>query len=214
MAPFNKFNFRPVSLSIYQLGNVGTAQRKLVGWPPIQMKRQQTAFNKLKEMSPSRTLPLFDPAHQPASWNERMAPGEYAIHYSSSEQDGPGPICTVVSSLPEAEAHADTHIQLHPNQRCRIYDHTGFIGAPIRELKGAQYQGDRDLSPRFRRWTGSILFFGGLALTAFDWSTDFRLSWPGLIGSRLIIPGLILLVTEAVIVLLARRSHKGAHARP
>jgi hypothetical protein len=27
MAPFNKFNFRPVSLSIYQLGNVGAAQR-------------------------------------------------------------------------------------------------------------------------------------------------------------------------------------------
>lgn len=145
-----------------------------------------------------------------------MAPGEYAVHYSTSDHDGPGAVCTAFPSLAEAEAHAAAHIQVHPNQRCRIYDHNGFIGAPIRELRGAHYRGERDLSPRFRRWTGSILFFGGVALTAYDWSTDFRLSWPGLIGSRMIIPGLILLVTEAVIVLYARRKrpHPEAAARP
>lgn len=165
---------------------------------------------------PSRTLPLFDPSVHPSSWNERMVPGEYAVHYSTSGQDGPGAVCDVLSSLSEAEDHAATHLNVHPNQRCRIYDHNGFIGAPIRELCGTSYRGDPDLSPRFRRWMGSILLFGGLALTAYDWSTDFRLSWPGLIGSRLIIPGLILLVTEVVIILYARRkrSHPEAARRP
>lgn len=167
-------------------------------------------------MSSSRALPLFDPSVQPSSWNERMAPGEYAVHYSTSDHDGPGPICTIFPSLSDAEAHAEAQIHIHPNQRCRIYDHNGFIGAPLREFRGPQYRGDRDLSPRFRRWTGSLLFFGGLGLTAYDWSTDFRFSWPGLIGSRMIIPGLILLVTEAVIVLYARRKrpHPEAASRP
>jgi hypothetical protein len=34
-------------------------------------------------MNSPRTLPLFDSGAQPASWNERMSPGEYAVHYSS-----------------------------------------------------------------------------------------------------------------------------------
>ena len=171
---------------------------------------------KLKLMTSSRTLPLYDPKTQPPSWNERMVSGEYAIHYSSSDADGPGPVCTVFSRLSEAEDFSASHIQFHPNQRCRIYDHTGFVGAPIHELRGPKYRGDSDISPRFRRWVGSILFFGGLALTILDWSLDFRLTWPAALGTRMLFPGLILLVTEAVIILLARRkrSHTEAASRP
>jgi hypothetical protein len=140
-----------------------------------------------------------------------MAPGEYAVHYSTSDHNGPGAVCTVFPTIAEAEAHAAAHIQLHPNQRCRIYDHDGFIGAPIRELRGASYRGERDLSPRFRRWAGSILFFGGLALTLFDWSLNFRIYWAALIGTLVILPGLFLLVVEAVLILQARREPKPPH---
>ena len=161
-------------------------------------------------MAAPRTLPLFDEKAQPSSWNERMTPGEYAVHYSNFAGSSTVPTCTIFSSLPEAEAYARQQIAQRPDLRCRIYDHHGFIGQPIREFTGTSYKGDSDISPRFRRWTGSILFFGGLILIIVDWIHDFSLSWPAMIGIRMFFPGLILLITEAVIVIYARR--KAGHA--
>jgi hypothetical protein len=57
------------------------------------------------------------------------------------------------------------------------------------------------------------LFFGGLALIAIDWTHDFTLTWPATIGTRLFIPGLILLVTEVALVLLARRKRQDESER-
>jgi hypothetical protein len=152
-------------------------------------------------------VPLFDPGAQPASWNERMSPGEYAVHYSSFDNDvrGSGPSCTILGSLEDAEEYAKTQVTLNPELRCRIYDDRGFVGPPIREVRGQQYKGESEISSRFRRWFGSLLFFGGLALFIVDWSSDFKLTWPATIGARMFIPGLILLVTEVALVLHARR---------
>ncbi len=163
-------------------------------------------------MSAPRTLPLFDEKVQPPSWNERMAPGEYAVHYSVN-RNAPGmPLtCTVFSSLAESEAHAKEQIAARPDLRCRIYDHHGFARQPIRELRGSSHKGDSEISPRFRRWGGSGLFFGGLILIVLDWSYDFSLSWPAMIGIRMVIPGILLLLTEIVIVLQAR--HRAQHAK-
>jgi hypothetical protein len=162
-------------------------------------------------MGSSRVLPLFDEKVQPASWNERMTPGEYAVHYS--EHDGL-PTCTVFGSLAEAEAHAKEQIAQRPTLRCRIYDHQGFVGKPILELRGESYKGDSEMSPRFRRWAGSILFFGGALLILLDWSHDFSLSWPAMIGIRMIIPGLFLLLTEVLIVIYARmKSERGRQGK-
>jgi hypothetical protein len=91
-----------------------------------------------------------------------------------------------------------------------IYDHQGMVGAPLREIRGDRYKGNGDISPRFRRWVGSGLFFGGLGLILLDWSKDFGLMWPALVGMRMLIPGVILLVTEAAILLHARL--KSRHA--
>jgi hypothetical protein len=168
-------------------------------------------------MPQSRTLLLFDPNAQPQSWNERMTSTEYAVLYSgiqplsSSPQDGTptsGPYCTVFSTLAEAEEHAAQLVALIPTLRCRIYDHQGLAVQPIREIRGSQYKGESEISARFRRWVGSILFFGGLALVVLDWSTNFNLSWPATIGVRMFPAGLVLLVTELVIVITARRAHR------
>jgi hypothetical protein len=168
-------------------------------------------------MAPSRTLLLFDPNAQPQCWNERMASTEYAVLYSgiqpapSRHRDGPpvsGPYCTVFSTLAEAEEHAAQQVALIPTLRCRIYDHQGLAVQPIREIRGNQYKGDSEISARFRRWAGSILFFGGLALVVVDWSSDFSLSWPATIGVRMFPVGVVLLVTELVIVITARRAHR------
>jgi hypothetical protein len=153
-----------------------------------------------------RTLPLFDERAQPASWAERMTPGEYAVHYSSFDKArGSGPSCTVLGSLAEAEAYAKEQVEQRPALRCRIYDHQGFIGQPIREFRGSSFKGGSEMSSRFRRWFGSGLFLGGLALIGLDWSRDFTLSWPAMIGIRLFFPGLFLILTEMVLILLRRR---------
>ncbi len=154
---------------------------------------------------------------RPQSWNERMPPTEYAVLYSgiqpaSSDQYNAtqisGHVCTVFSSLAEAEKYAAQQVALIPTLRCRIYDHQGLAVQPIREIRGSQHKGDSEITARFRRWTGSILFFGGLGLVALDWSANFSLSWPATIGVRMFPVGLVLLVTELVIVITARRSHR------
>jgi len=139
-----------------------------------------------------------------------MSPGEYAVHYSSFVRSAPeiGPSCTILGSLAEAEEYAKAQVALKPGLRCRIYDHQGFVGPPILEVRGQQYVGEREMSPRFRKWLGSVLFFGGLALIILDWNVDFRLTWPATIGVRMLIPGLILLLTEVILVLHAKRSLK------
>jgi hypothetical protein len=168
-------------------------------------------------MAPSRTLLLFDPNAQPQCWNERMTSTEYAVLYSgiqpapSDHRDSPsatGPYCTVFSTLAEAEEHATQQVALSPTLRCRIYDHQGLAVQPIREIRGTQHKGESEISARFRRWAGSLLFFGGLALIVLDWSANFKLSWPATIGVRMFPVGLILLVTELVIVITTRRSHQ------
>jgi hypothetical protein len=170
-------------------------------------------------MAQSRTLLLFDPNAQPQSWNERMTPTEYAVLYSavpprsSDHQNGTpadGPYCTVFNTLAEAEEHATQQVALIPTLRCRIYDHQGLAVQPVREIRGSQHKGESEITARFRRWAGSILFLGGLALIIFDWSADFKLSWPATIGMRMFPVGLILLVTELVIVITARRARRNS----
>jgi hypothetical protein len=167
-------------------------------------------------MAPSRTLLLFDPNAQPQCWNERMTSSEYAVLYShqpvpSHYHNGTpsaGPTCTVFSTLAEAEVYATQQVALIPTLRCRIYDHQGLAVQPIREIRGTQYKGESEISARFRRWAGSILLFGGLALIVLDWSADFSLSWPATIGMRMFPVGLVLLVTELVIVITSRRANR------
>jgi hypothetical protein len=138
-----------------------------------------------------------------------MAPGEFAIHHSHSKDAAP--TCTIVASLADAERYAAEQVALDPTLRCRIYDHRGFIGAPIRELRGKQFVADSDITPRFRRWCGSILFFGGIILTIIDWAGDFKRGWPAMIGTRMMVPGFVLLFIEAMVMLQAKHHPHGPH---
>ncbi len=159
-------------------------------------------------MNDPRLLPLYDADHRPGTWNERMVPGEYAVHYSSFEGDANTvPHCTVFASLEQAEAFARQEVERRPALRCTIFDHHGFNGRPLREIRGREFK-DGEISARFRRWVGSHLFFGGLFLTILDWVNDFQLSWPAMIGTRMLFPGVVLLGTEAVILTHARSNKR------
>lgn len=154
-------------------------------------------------------LPLFDEAVVPPTWNERMVDGEHAVHSSSYSRAG-APYCTVWTSLPAAEAHAREQVAARPETACRIYDARGFAGQPVREIRGAAFKVSGEISARFRRWVGLGLFVGGIGLIVWDWSLDFRLTWPGTIGMRIMFPGMVLLGTEAALVFTARRRDAGA----
>lgn len=166
------------------------------------------SYPSINNMS-QRTIPLLDPQHR--SWSERMSPGEYAVHYSFQpvEEGTPAntktPTCTVFSTLPEAEAHATAQVAQHPAMRCRIYTHEGLGYPPVREIVGPDFRDNSGLSASFRRWTGSILFFGSILLLLLDWYYDFNLGWPMVISIRAFPTGLILLLTELVILYAARR---------
>jgi hypothetical protein len=142
-----------------------------------------------------------------------MAPGEYAVHPSTYKDPSAAPYCYVFPTLSDAEAFARQQAALQPEVRFRIYDHNGFIGAPVSEIRGTSYRDRNEITARFRRWVGSILFFGGLILTLADWSVDFRFLWPSMLGTRMLMPGAMLLFIEAMILLHARRarSHKTVH---
>jgi hypothetical protein len=162
-------------------------------------------------MTLPRTLLLFDPGARPQSWNERMGLGEYAVLYSEAPQGVVGlggPVCTVFGTLAEAEAHAAEQVVRQPGMRCRIYDADGLAKPPVREVRGSGYKAEGEISARFRRWGGSLLFFGGLGLIVLDWSKGFRMSWPALVGARMLPVGLVLVVTEGVIQLEARRKRR------
>ncbi len=138
-----------------------------------------------------------------------MVPGEYAVHYSSFPAAGHSqPYCTVFGDLESAVTFAEQKVKKWPALRCTIYNHEGLVGAPLRDIRGSDFKEKDALSPRFRRWVGSILFFGGSILTIIDWRSDFELSWPAMIGTRVIAPGFVLLFIEAIVVLGARRERK------
>ncbi|NYF81283.1 hypothetical protein [Granulicella arctica] len=161
-------------------------------------------------MGEPRTIPLLDPKVQPSSWNERMVPGEYAILYSSlpGGTSYVGPVCTIFDTLAEAEEYATRYVADAPDVRCRIYDHGGLGGTPVREIRGGRYKGDSEISARFRRWGGLGFFLGGAGLVLMDWLSGFRLTWPATIGIRMLPVGLVLLVTDAVITFDARRKSR------
>ena len=166
-------------------------------------------------MSYPRHLPLFDEGVRQGTWNERMVAGEYAVHYSSFEEDsGVAPYCTVFGDLQAAEAYAKRQATTRPALRCTIYDHQGLIGPPLRDIRGSKFRDSSDLSPQVRRWLGSALLFCGLILIVIDWSSHFRLDWPSVIGNRILILGLILVVTEALVAFNAKHERRRRRSLP
>ena len=135
-----------------------------------------------------------------------MGPGEFAVHYSNFEGEaGKAPYCTVFGSMEDAVAYAQRKVADRPTLWCRIYDDQGLIGPGLKEIRGAEYREKGEMTARFRRWAVVILLLGGLILIGIDWNSDFRYTWPATIGMRMVIPGLVLAVTEVVIVVLDRR---------
>jgi hypothetical protein len=163
-------------------------------------------------MAAPRRISLYDPASNPSSWNERMPAGTYAVHFSDFEDqaEASAPFCLVFDSVPEATAFAEAEVVRRPALRCRIYSQDGFTGAPLREYRGTEFHDRTDISPVFRRWGGIVLFFGGMLLFGIDAAFGYRWLWPSMLGSRMMMPGLVLVVTEVFVLLYARHHRRQA----
>lgn len=159
-------------------------------------------------MNDPRVIPLFDGKASPQSWNERMADGEYAVLFANEQpwsfDKSLGPACTVFASLREAENYARVQTAHQTNMRCSIYDHHGLGQPPIVVIAGATGHEKDFVGSTFRRWVGGACFLVGIALGLVEWHSDFRLTWPGILGSRIGPAGAILLLTEAGVMLTAR----------
>lgn len=156
-------------------------------------------------MPAPRTLPLYNPAATPAGWNECMVPGEFAVHFSYRRSPATTtPTCVVFASLSEAEAFAAEEISKHPDLRCRIYDHQGFVGAPLHEFAGPHFKSNLGLSSLYLRRLGGSLLLIGIILFLADWVNGFRFGWPGFIGARLLIFGTLLVMIELLFLLQTR----------
>jgi hypothetical protein len=90
----------------------------------------------------------------------------------------------------------------------------GWVASPSGKSAGSNYKGEEEISPRFRRWWGYGLFFGGMVLLVVDWRADFGLLWPAMFATRMMPIGLLLLVTELVICIEARRKKRREERSP
>jgi len=141
-----------------------------------------------------------------------MGEGDYAVHFSEFEtpEASAAPYCFVFDSLADAAEFSEAEVALRPKLRCRIYDHHGLGNPPVREVKGREFHDKTDISPTFRRWGGGILFVGGALLFCADWIVGFRWLWPSMVGSRMILPGAVLVITELFVQLHERSKRRQA----
>jgi hypothetical protein len=163
-------------------------------------------------MDTPRKLALYDAEHPSQAWNEQMAPGEYAVHFSHFNGAVPVvPYCLLFSDLDQAIAYAQNEVKDRPTLRCTIYNHHGLVGPPIRDIRGLEFKGG-EVSRRLAIWIGLTLFFGGAGLAIYDWTRNSQLQWPTAIGMPMVVPGLTLLVAEALssVHKRTRRTRAGA----
>jgi hypothetical protein len=141
-----------------------------------------------------------------------MAQGDYAVHFSEFEtpEASAAPYCLVFDSLNDAEQYSINEVAHRPKLRCRIYDDHGLGKPPVRDIRGSEFHDKADISPVFRRWGGGALLFGGLLLFCTDWVFGFRWLWPSMLGSRIMLPGAVLVITEVFVQLHERSKRRQA----
>jgi hypothetical protein len=143
-----------------------------------------------------------------------MSEGEFAVLFSGDrpatvegESTPEGPFCVVAADMVAAERYANEAVVQHPEMIARVFDRRGMVGAPLFEAHGSKANRN-EISARFRRWAGGGLFITGAALGLAEIISGFSINWAGMLAARLLPVGVVLLLTEAAIVLSSRREKK------
>lgn len=134
-----------------------------------------------------REILLYDPERRPASWNDVLHPGQYAVLRSDTSTDAARATCLVFDSLAEAEKYCEAEVDQVAGLRCDVYDHAGKAKPPF-----ASYANRAMLRARPRRalW-GWGLIAASLPCFWFDWWRGRgALIIPTVIGINMLFAGL------------------------
>lgn len=160
-------------------------------------------------MQDGHIVPLFDPKAQPAHWNERMRPGDFAVLFANRQpaaiDPALGPVAVIFDTLAGARQYAVTETLKEPHLRCSIYTEQGLALPPLQVIAGAKGADRSFLSSRFRLWAGGICLGVGAALGVAELASGMQLNWAGMLGSRIGPAGVLLLLTELGVRLSARQ---------
>lgn len=146
-------------------------------------------------------LKLYDPARKPTEWTGLVHSGQYAVFHSDIASDveknpdgqylkpGEESTCTVFDSLAEAEAYCEAKVEVIPNLRCDIYDHTGKSRPPLLTYVNRIHL----RAPNKRARWGWALIAASVPCFWIEWHYHGILVVPMVIGLNLIFAGLRLI---------------------
>lgn len=95
--------------------------------------------------------------------------------------------------LDEAKSFCEGAVKEHPAICAEIFDHQGRAKEPMLVVVDASVAEKSELSAtsvRRRRLWACVLFCGGVSLVVWDWSKEWDLSWPAVLGFNMIFVGL------------------------
>ena len=103
--------------------------------------------------------------------------------------------CTFVlfDRLDEAKTFCERAVKEHPSICAEIFDNQGRGKEPLMVIVDASVAEKGELSAtsvRKRRLGAVALFYGGVSLVVWDWSKEWDLSWPAVLGFNMIFVGL------------------------
>jgi hypothetical protein len=103
--------------------------------------------------------------------------------------------CTFVlfDSLDEAKRFCEAAVKEHPSICAELFDQQGRAKEPLMVVVDASVAEKGELSAtsvRKRRLWACALFCGGGSLVVWDWSKEWDLSWPAVLGFNMIFVGL------------------------
>jgi hypothetical protein len=149
---------------------------------------------------------LYDETRVPSHWTELVRPGQYAVFLFDARSHAPrGPAgdeagaIALCDGLTEALAFARETVAARPAIGCEIYDHEGKAKQPVEVVYNEQVRRKYHSLSWAKRETlgGTVLFFGGASLAAYDAMRGMAWIWGYIIGLKLMVIGTALLVRGA-----------------
>jgi hypothetical protein len=166
----------------------------------------------------SRSLLIYDPAARPHAWSDRMQTGEFAVLCEDARNGAPkqpdnslavndsSQICTIFDTLAEAEQFARSQVERYLTMRCVVFDHEGRGRPPLLTVHRPEFAPRGEIGPAFRRWVGGGCLLLGAAFGAWEIAHDYETIWAGTLAMRLLPVAAVLLGTDLVLWIQAKRT--------
>jgi hypothetical protein len=172
--------------------------------------------------TPPREFKIYD-KNWPGDWMSRVGPTQCVALFKDFHTAAPVSYrgesfpkmtdCTFVlfDSLDEAKTFCEAQVRQHPSMCAEIFDHQGRAKDPLVVVVDSTVAEKAELSRssvRRRKVWAFVLFCIAVPLIAWDWSKDWDLIWPAVLGLNIGVFGLRLLYWNTA---RAERNRERAH---